>query len=804
MRMKTSGVHVEAPAENETEKDDVATCPSHRQLPTLANGCNSDYSDARHSVPESPEFAQRSKSRHPVQKFPDEHPLANADVSAIYTEGLSIHELSEASTGVTGSMLTSVMVEIASSEESLTIAHEATNGTTQPTTPTDVMVSDFGPPKRAPEPSVSYKRRSPRLRLDVQQSSNVSTGTCVNWPDSTEEEHDHDDSAESSTSRRISHDRVRFRGRSEHHGSLSESVTTGIRRLANFGERLLGAGVGWHGSGDGDSVSSWSSAEEEVDRCPMTSEDYEHDALGGEHVTPEATRANAGVNVDELLVAARSVFRAVLVEVPDVERLTQIACEGKGTPDSEFQLASLRTMLGPSDVCSRIASRNAITGADCAPGHVKKQSIGPFDNVSPLYKAMLRSRIVNFLIQCCESTAEMLSGDEESIWWAFVTADVNLCGSLKVPSEAAQKVVEQFPNLDESRKGACGDELAQRAYDGEVDFVDVLSVLEQERNRAYEQPPPWRINIFSGLRGSIASTGAALISHALGAAQSVGSTSAADKTEDSYNTVRAQCAYLSTAKLISAAAAYQRNLVLLTCWICEQTLRDMIEQALMDTPSSEHPSGTDKCRDSVTALLAVLHLIWDELSLNERALWELAASQDRDFDGFLTRSEVNAFVDELECMEDDLSPTSAGSRFKPMEIEELCVVRAKCQKRAVDALFETASKEKVAAGGGHKLVKVVDMADIWKWWLDMSQEIREAACLVLPLSFVERVADRQPEDMFRTKLLRASADTTFARTALAGHARVFSSLRALELRRVIEGHQSSSPSESRGSSVETD
>lgn len=176
----------------------------------------------------------------------------------------------------------------------------------------------------------------------------------------------------------------------------------------------------------------------------------------------------------------------------------------------------------------------------------------------------------------------------------------------------------------------------------------------------------------------------------------------------------------------------------------------------------------------------MLRGIHSELVPTERVLWELIFSQqEKNFDGSVAKEEVLAALEEL------LSFHEEDSRASPGELEELDSLRRQCQKKSLENLFADGRRSSVA------------FADVLRWWWDMPEEYREAAGLAVPASVLRQRLRRQPEEMFRGPLRRVAAEAAFARQALRGHVRAFAELRALAVRRTIEGFSIRSTAESR-------
>mmetsp|Transcript_74790 Transcript_74790/g.216156 ORF Transcript_74790/g.216156 Transcript_74790/m.216156 type:complete len:136 (-) Transcript_74790:148-555(-) len=77
----------------------------------------------------------------------------------------------------------------------------------------------------------------------------------------------------------------------------------------------------------------------------------------------------------------------------------------------------------------------------------------------------------------------------------------------------------------------------------------------------------------------------------------------------------------------------------------------------------------------------------------------------------------------------------------------------------------------------------------------MPEEYRIAAGLTVPSWLLRRSVQRQPEEMFRAHLRRIVRNTDATSISLHGHVRVYGELRALAVRRSIEGLHSRTPTE---------
>lgn len=70
------------------------------------------------------------------------------------------------------------------------------------------------------------------------------------------------------------------------------------------------------------------------------------------------------------------------------------------------------------------------------------------------------------------------------------------------------------------------------------------------------------------------------------------------------------------------------------------------------------------------------------------------------------------------------------------------------------------------------------------WWLEMSEEFRNAAGFGIPPALLQQ---REPEQMFRMPLMRVARSEATVKAALIGHVRAFAELKALCVERVAKG-----------------
>lgn len=447
------------------------------------------------------------------------------------------------------------------------------------------------------------------------------------------------------------------------------------------------------------------------------------------------------LNLDSLMNEAHLPFRQLLQEVPDPEN----------TPGGI--LASFPRLHRLQGVSQEFAARELAaaggslpdTGSNGRPAGIAEEA----GVQSPLFSALVRARLAAHLIGCYEAVTHELTGEEHQLWDVFVSIDYSLAGSLTVSVETADEICNALAAVStRAHAEACVKALAERVDEsGECDFADLLDVWETEKRPDHLWQ--FRSSIRTGLSNLLAGAGIS------------------DPSPSRIPELRARCARLSDLGLAVAAAAYQRTLVLTCSWHCEQRLTSFL--------SSKESSSSR----NVKVLLSVLRGIHSELVPTERVLWELMGKREKNFDGSVMKEEVLAALEELLSFHEEDSRASQG------ELEELDRLRRQCQKRSLQNLFADGRRSAVA------------FADVLRWWWDMPEEYREAAGLAVPASELRQRLRRQPEEMFRGPLRRVASEASFARQALRGHVRAFAELRALAVRRTIEGFSIRSTAESR-------
>eukprot|EP00931_Biecheleriopsis_adriatica_P006695 TRINITY_DN108059_c0_g1_i1.p1 TRINITY_DN108059_c0_g1~~TRINITY_DN108059_c0_g1_i1.p1 ORF type:complete len:730 (+),score=126.78 TRINITY_DN108059_c0_g1_i1:49-2238(+) len=362
-----------------------------------------------------------------------------------------------------------------------------------------------------------------------------------------------------------------------------------------------------------------------------------------------------------------------------------------------------------------------------------------------LFSAVVRARLSAHIFGCHEVISSDLSPEEARLWNIFVNADISLSGALRVTPDTADELGNAFAEvMGPALSAACLRALRERVDENnECDFADVLDVWTLENRPDHF----WQLR--SSLRSSVSS-----IANLLTGSNGVPS------SREILPVLHARCEQLSDVALGNAASAYQRSLILTCSWRCEQRLLSFL------LGSKDRPVQR---RSDVAKLLAVLHGIHSELVPTECALWELFGLHDHNFDGAVSKDEVLGMLEDLLSFHQEAGGASSG------ELEELDMLRRQCQRRSVNNLFDRHRKAEVSFAG------------LLKWWWDMPEDYREASAISIPAFQLQQSQHRLPEEMFRGPLRAAASDPYFARQALRWHVRTFAELRALAVRRSIDG-----------------
>jgi hypothetical protein len=349
-----------------------------------------------------------------------------------------------------------------------------------------------------------------------------------------------------------------------------------------------------------------------------------------------------------------------------------------------------------------------------------------------------------------------LSQEEAVLWDAFISADTELRGTMHVHGPELKDMVLQLVQ-QEDRVASQVEAIAKWADENdEVDFADLLDCFDANKLQGIVWP------LQTSLRKSL--------SQLLGSDDQDNSRRVRMRPE-LITLLRGRLASMAPPTLAKAAHTSQRTLILIAWSQCERRLISIVTTAMSPKMQSSGPPPRP-----VAALLSVLRGINAELAPTERVLWELLGAKDANFEGSNSKSEVLAAVGELLVFSIE---RELGT--KEDEFEELQKLRADCRRRSVEILFENKQNNRV------------NLADVLRWWWNLSEEYRIAAGLSVPASLLRRSFYRKPEEMFREKLPRMATDSAAAGTALKGHVRAFAELKALAVNRSLEnlhGHNS--------------
>jgi len=386
---------------------------------------------------------------------------------------------------------------------------------------------------------------------------------------------------------------------------------------------------------------------------------------------------------------------------------------------------------------------------------------------SPLLSAVQRSRLIGRVLGCCDAVLCELSQEEAHLWDAFMSADKQLRGSLYV---RGNELISLLGNLSRStdRITSWMEAISVWADDNdEVDFADLLDWFagEQQKGGLWSFQTSLRSSFSQLLSANTQPSNMRMRPELLTA-------------------LRNRLAALAPPALARVAASCQRTLILTSWCQCERRLLSLVGPASM--PQASREGGRGPPTGLVSALIAVLRGINAELAPTERVLWELLGTKDSNFDGTLDKPEVHAAIGELLVYSIERELETPENEF-----EELQRLRADCRRRSVESLFQEQRQRKGNKGEGDSNVT---LADVLRWWWDMSEEYRVAAGLSVPAALLRRSLHRRPEEMFRDKLPRMAANTEAAKVALKGHSRVLAELRALAVSRALENLHGREPS----------
>uniref|UniRef100_A0A7S4UTA1 Uncharacterized protein n=1 Tax=Alexandrium monilatum TaxID=311494 RepID=A0A7S4UTA1_9DINO len=461
----------------------------------------------------------------------------------------------------------------------------------------------------------------------------------------------------------------------------------------------------------------------------------------------EAAAAPQGVDVEGLLAEARGAFQQLLGEAQQAEHGDEMeaAAAPRGV-DVEGLLAEARGAF--QQLLGEVPEVRASTSAgDAFPQLLPhKASRGPESGskveavAPPLMSSVMRTRLIGHMVNCCEAVSGELSREQVRLWHAFVARDLSLRCMLPIDGPDISAILVEAgltPELAEN----CFAALCEREDESEeVDFVDILDLFTQERHSHKDSTWSFSFSLRRSIMGLLGET----------------STQPSAHVEPSPHAwLRERCVLTSLASLAAAAAAYQRCFVLVASWRCEQRVVGFLSAAAAGGSIAGAASGAAGWPPQpLPALLEVLRGTNAAISPTERVLWEFLSAKGRQFDGTFHKDEVAAVMLDLQSQGQEQSSD-----------EELQQLIATYQAQSVDRLF-----------AGNR--RSVTLADIFRWWWDMTAEFRKAAGLVVPAVMLSRAIDRRVEEMFRAQL-RRSAEPKAARSALHGCSRAFAEVCAL-------------------------
>lgn len=497
---------------------------------------------------------------------------------------------------------------------------------------------------------------------------------------------------------------------------------------------------------------------------------------------------SAGIsNLNELLptssaqqrAEARRSLQPPLVEEPPGPTDTAAAETPKVAQDEEAVClaggsVSLRSLMtearAPFGKLLLDRSRLSISLPGSSPG----ESPALRDDVDPLFASIMRDKLISHMLCCCEAVAKESTLQETRLWNAFVGHDLKLKSLLLAKDACFFKVLEDLGVTTGVPLEAWAFSMEARAdREGQIDFADIL---DWHRNEGADASRT------AGLLGRLSTT---LFGGEAGA--EAGRLGMSRLLPERHAQLRERAASMDLPALLESTAAYQRSMVLTSCWRCEQGLATVFAPLKVRHSASD---GVDaRPPGPLASLLVVLHTIHLELTPSEQVLWELTGTRDENFDGCFSLDEVR---DAMEVLISNSSGGEGGSSDREyaeavdggggvfLELQQL---RADCQRQSIDGLF---------ASGGKS---TVTLADVLKWWWDMPEEYRVAAGFVMPATLLRRSLQRQPEEMFKGPLRRVAANPAAAEASLRGHVRVFAELRALCARRICESFHGDPSSE---------
>jgi len=374
---------------------------------------------------------------------------------------------------------------------------------------------------------------------------------------------------------------------------------------------------------------------------------------------------------------------------------------------------------------------------------------------SPLVSAVARSSLIGRVLGCCDAVLCELSTDEVHLWDAFILANEKLTGSVTVGGQELKTFLGQLSRSQDVIAGWTKDIALWADEVNEVEFADILDWFDGER----QKNNIWTFQ--SSLRKSFV--------------QLMGSSNPQIPTmrlrPELLTILRNRLSAMPLHTLGAVCASVQRVLVLTSWCQCQRRLLSLVTPAIVPLASSGEPLSPSRgpLPGPVSALVAVLRGINAELAPTEKVLWELLGTKDVNFAGTNDKPEVLDAIGELLVYSIERELETSQSEF-----EELQSLRADCRRNSIESLFEDTGRSRVC------------LAEILRWWWDMSEEYRVAAGFGVPAALLRRSFHRRPEEMFREQLPKMATNPAAAKVALEGHSRALAELRALAVSRALE------------------
>lgn len=340
---------------------------------------------------------------------------------------------------------------------------------------------------------------------------------------------------------------------------------------------------------------------------------------------------------------------------------------------------------------------------DCDPWLRPLLQIRPSDNPDVLLDRLpvkpappgVRSRLVEHIVGCCLMVAEDLPPAETKLWSGFIAADVGLQCALTPDGRPLRRLLqESLPSAADVDDCVFFLDEMDHAEQG-ADFVDLLEwQASADHCSGWSEPPAPLLQ-----PGEMLACTTAALRYRLDA--------------------------LELQQLVWAAVAYHRAVVVFRCWQCEQELLRAIGRCRGDT-------YVDVTQETV---LAVLQLIYDELSPPELVLWGLLMHAPA-FNGTFTKSEVSHATGVL------LAHATPAFWMSSSELRE--------------ARKELTRKHAVAVGSLFASGDEVTLSDVFSWWWGMPSKERALAGLEIPRELLMQVGDFDPLEVMRAHLNAAS------------------------------------------------